>query len=205
MMGRLRNPVRPAAEVLSVELLCSNRDLPEQIPFGGSQSASQKDFTLPGHPAAKRVRLLRKPTPSLRPPARRGLQWRLISHLSLNYLSLVADGKPALQEMLRLYNLSGSAFLENHIKSIAALDSAPHFARVASPHGIVFAHGTRVQMEVDEDLFSGGGAWLFTAVLDRFLAHYVSMNSFSQLIANSPKRRQPLYQWEPRAGSRMLL
>ena len=31
--------------------------------------------------------------------------WRLVSHLSLNYLSLVQEGKDALQEILRLYDV----------------------------------------------------------------------------------------------------
>jgi len=53
----------------------------------------------------KRIVALRKPTAPVRPPMGRGILWRLVSHLSLNYLSLVNEGKDALQEILRLYDL----------------------------------------------------------------------------------------------------
>ena len=192
----------PEAETVTVRCTCSNGSLPARLLFGHDKDRG--DFEKEGS-TIRTITTVKKPSAPLRPPRPGGRLWRLVSHLSLNYLSLVADGRPALQEMLRLYDFSDSAFFENHINGITGLTSAPHFARVASAHGIVFARGTRVQMEFDEDLFSGGGAWLFAAVLDRFLGHYVSMNSFSQLIVTTPKRRQPLYQWEARAGSRILL
>jgi type VI secretion system protein ImpG len=192
----------PDAETITVRCLCSNGSLPSKLPFG--QDEKRGDFEKEGS-TIRNITTVKKPTEPLRPPAAAGRLWRLVSHLSLNYLSLVADGREALQEILRLYNISGSLFLENHISGIAAVTSEPHFARVASPHGIVFARGTRVRLELDEGLFTGGGAWLFAAVLDRFLGQYVSVNSFSQLVVTAPKRKQPLYQWEPRAGSRMVL
>ena len=44
----------------------------------------------------------------LRPPQRKGAYWRLLSHLNLNHLSLAdeAEGRQALQEILRLYDFS---------------------------------------------------------------------------------------------------
>ena len=44
----------------------------------------------------------------LRPPVRRGAHWRLLSHLSLNHLSLTdpLEGREALQEILRIYDFS---------------------------------------------------------------------------------------------------
>jgi type VI secretion system protein ImpG len=192
----------PDAETVTVHCTCSNGNLPSRLLFG--QDKERGDFEKEGS-TIKTIATVRRPGAPLRPPARSGRLWRLVSHLSLNYLSLVSEGRGALQEMLRLYDISGSPFLENHIRSISALETSPHFARVASPHGVVFARGMRVRMELNEELFSGGGAWLFAAVLDRFLGQYVSMNSFSQLVVTTPKRRQPLYQWEARAGARMLL
>jgi type VI secretion system protein ImpG len=60
-------------------------------------------------------------------------------------------------------------------------------------------------MEFDEEQFVGGGVYLFASVLEHFLGMYVSMNSFTQLIASSPQRKGVLKQWPPRAGRAILL
>ncbi len=71
----------------------------------------------------KRILCLRAPSPTLRPPLGKGQLWRLISHLSLNYLSLV-DGKDALQEILRLYNFSGVLQAERQISAMLRFRAA---------------------------------------------------------------------------------
>jgi type VI secretion system protein ImpG len=135
----------------------------------------------------------------------KALLWRLISQLSLNYLSLVEEGKDALQEILRLYNFSDSTYLEKQVAGITQVSSRKHFARVVSENGVSFVRGTRVEMEMDEEQFVGGGVYLFAAVLEYFLGLYASMNSFSQLVARTPQRKEVLKQWPPRAGHTILL
>ncbi len=56
--------------------------------------------------------------PHASPPMGRDALWRLISHLALNYLSIVEEGKDALQEVLRLYNFSDSADVDKQIAGI---------------------------------------------------------------------------------------
>jgi type VI secretion system protein ImpG len=191
----------PEADVLTVRTLCTNFDLPTRFNFG----AADGDFEAVGHAAAKTVTALKRPTPSVDPPASTGQTWRLISLLSLNYLSLNEEGRAAMQEILRLHNLTGSAASENQIGAILRMKSSPHFTMVESAFGLVPARGTLVEMELDEQQFAGGGAHLFTAVLDRFLAGYCSLNSFSQLIARTSLRKEEIAQWPPRAGSQALL
>jgi type VI secretion system protein ImpG len=194
-------PVRPDADTLTIRTTCTNRDLPARLPFGSQDG----DFEMEGMTGIKRIVALKKPTPTLRPPAGKGAFWRLISHLSLNYLSLVEDGKEALQQILKLYEFTGTAFSQKVIEGIVGVKSRPHFARVVSEHGITFARGTRVEMELDENQFVGGGAYLFGSVLEHFLAQYASMNSFSQLVATSRQRKEALREWPPRAGRKILL
>jgi type VI secretion system protein ImpG len=74
------------------------------------------------------------------------------------------------------------------------------YARVASAHGLTFAHGRKVEIEFDEEQFPGGGAFLFASVLEQFLALYASINTFSQLEARTRQRRTLLRSWAPRAG-----
>jgi type VI secretion system protein ImpG len=149
--------------------------------------------------------VLKKPTNTIRPPTGRNALWRLISHLSLNYLSLVEDGRDALQHILRLYNFTDSAHIQKQIEGITKVESQRHFARVISEHGVSFARGTRVRVELDEQQFVGGGVYLFAGVLEHFLALYVSMNSFSQLVVTTTQRREVLENWPPRAGHKILM
>ncbi len=193
--------VEPDATVLSVRTTCTNRDLPSRLPFGNQDS----DFELEGAAAMKRIVALRKPTAPVRPALGKGVLWRLVSHLSLNYLSLVAEGKDALQEILRLYDVGRTAYSQNVIQSILQINSRPHFARLVSEQGVSFARGLRIEMEIDEDQFTGGGAFLFAAVLDRFFGLAASLNSFTQLSVKTPQRKEGLHEWEPRSGRRMLV
>lgn len=190
-----------SGDTLTAKCICTNRDLPARLPFGNENG----DFDLEGGSVIKRIVALRKPTPTVRPPVRRGLHWRLISHLSLNYLSLVEEGRAALQEVLRLYNYSESTSYEKQIAGITGLKSSRHFARVVSEHGISFARGVRVEMEFDEEMFTGAGVFLLGSVLEYFLGIYASLNSFSQLIVRTKQRKEVLREWRPRAGQRILL
>ncbi len=191
----------PEADVLMVKTLCSNFDLPSRLQFGSEAG----DFEAPGFAAVKTVTALRRPTASVNPPGGQGYFWRLISLLSLNYLSLNEEGRSAMQEILRLHNMTDSTASENQVGSILRMDSSPKFALVDSAYGLIPARGTQVEMEFDEQQFAGSGLYLFSAVLDRFLASYASMNSFSQLTARSSLRKEVLGKWPPRAGTQALL
>ena len=123
----------------------------------------------------------------------------------MNYLSLVEDGKDAFQQILRLYDIGRSAYSQNVIDSVVRLKSARQFAPVRSDNGTTFARGIRVEMELDEDQFVGGGAFLFASVIEHFLGLSASLNSFVQLSVLTSQRKQPLHEWKPRAGRRILV
>jgi len=146
-----------------------------------------------------------KPTPVIQPQLGKPQLWRLISQLSLNSASLVEEGAEGLQELLRLHNAGDSAVGENHVQGIMGLRAAPCYSRLDSSHGITFARGHRVEIEFDEEHFTGGGVYLLASVLERFLGLYCSMNSFSVLAARTRQRKQLLREWAPRAGWKPLL
>ena len=196
-----QRPVTPDLDSLTVRLTCSNRDLPARLPFG----LDSGDFEMEGGIPVQSIVALRKPTPALRPPTGRSSLWRLISHLSLNYLSLVSEGKEALQEILKLYNFTQSSFSMKQIEGILELQSGPGFARILSENGISFARGTRVELLLDEENFVGAGVYLFSSVLEHFLGLHVTLNSFSQLSVRTRQRKEVLCQWPPRAGMKILL
>lgn len=198
LTGSVKTPDRDS---VTVKLTCSNGELPGRLPFGNEEG----DFQLSTGGPITRIVALTKPTDALQPPSGQGLLWRLVSKLSLNYLSLVSDGVDAFREILRLHNFTGALAADKQIDAILSLRSQPHFARLRSPHGVTFARGTRVEIELDEEQFAGTGAYTFASVIDVFLGLYTSMNSFSQLAVRTRQRKRVLKQWPPRAGQKVLI
>ena len=194
-------PVHPDSDSLTIRTTCTNRDLPARLPFGSDSG----DFDLENNGPIERIVALVKPTLPLRPPTGKNVQWRLISQLSLNYLSLVSEGREALQQVLALHNMTGATHTRKMIDGILRVQSSSHFARLLSEFGVHFARGTRVEIEFDEEQFVGGGVYMFASVLEQFLGHYVHVNGFSQLAAFTKQRKEILREWPPRAGRQILI
>ena len=195
------NPAVPAFESLSVELTCTNRDLPSLLPFGGPQG----DFQMEGASLVKRVRCLRKPTATLRPPLRHGARWRLISHLALNHLSIVGGGREIFLEMLSLYNFTDTVAIKKQISGITSVESEPCVVRVNSLQRSAFVRGTRVTLEFDESEYTGSGVYLFASVLEHFLGLYCTVNSFTELHVKTKQREKVLAKWPARIGDAILV
>jgi type VI secretion system protein ImpG len=196
-------PSAPAEWTVDVETTCLNRDLPHRLPFGGGQPRLQ----LAGKGGMAKVRCLTPPTPTLRPALGHGTYWRLISHLSLNHLSLVdaEQGADALREILNLYNLTDSSETRATIDGLLSVSSRRVVGRVGGDVAAGFCRGLEVRLHFDEEKFSGSGVFLFAAVLDRFLGLYTSINSFTKTVVTTNKRDKVLCQWPPRAGEKVLL
>lgn len=193
-------PTLPPVETLTIHLTCTNRDLSGDLPF----TREYGELSLESGSLAS-ARALMMPTKTIRPPLRHGLQWRLISHLALNYLSLADGGQESLQEILKLYDFTEDPVIRKQITGIVGLSSEPHIARFVSQHGVVFVNGLRVSVEFDEAAFLGAGVFLFAAVLERFLGLYTAINSFTQVTARSRQRKGDLKRWPPRSGEQILL
>jgi type VI secretion system protein ImpG len=195
------NPTVPSTETLSITVTCTNRDLPTQLSFGGGEN----DFEIEGSPVVASIRCLTKPTPTQRPPLQRGAQWRLISHLTLNYLSLTGGGREALLEILSLYNFSDSSVIKKQIEGILDVKSRSCVRRVRQQLRSALVQGTEVTLVFDEDQFTGSGVYLFASVLDHFFGLYCALNSFTQLVATSKQREKVLAIWPPRVGAAILV
>jgi type VI secretion system protein ImpG len=205
------DPRRPSNDTVTVETLCTNRDLPSRLEFGRREGEIQVE----GRPEIKRVRCLRNPTPSLRSPVAEGSRWRIVSHLSLNYLSLSeeggsADGRSAggleaLRELLKLYDLTDSPVARARINGLVGLRTRKVVRPLRARGNPGFARGLEVEIELDPAQFTGGGLFLFASVLERFMALYTSTNSFTQTLARIRGREEILKRWPPRAGEIPLI
>ncbi len=105
-----------------------------------------------------------------------------------------------------MYNFTRFVVLgKPHQRDFGIEEWSPFCTVLISENGVTFARGTRVEIEFDEDQFTGAGIFLFASVIERFLGEYASLNSFSQLVARSRQRKEVLKEWQPRAGQTILL
>jgi type VI secretion system protein ImpG len=186
---------------VTVEALCTNRDLSLLAPSGNAGS----DLTLQASAPVESIRFVAgptRPTPAL---AEREITWRLISHLSLNYLTLTdADpeqGAAALRDLLGLYARLGAAGADAQIAAIQKLTVNEVNRRVPGRGPIVFGRGVHLDLMVDEIPLAGVSPWLLGAVLEQFFARHVSLNSFTEFVLRSTQRGQ-IGHWHPRVGRR---
>jgi len=197
-------PTTPPDEVITVKCTCTNRDLPARLPFGNKLG----DFEVEGAATVSTVRCLTKPTDTVRPPRFRGAQWRLISHLSLNYLSLLEnrDGVPeALHEILELYNYSDLEANHRQILGIRGIEAKRIVRKIGDQIGTGFVRGTEVTLEFDEEEYVGSGLYVFASILERFMGLYSTMNSFTQFVMKTSQREGEVKRWAPRSGNRVLV
>jgi type VI secretion system protein ImpG len=197
-------PALPSVDTLTLHTTCTNRDLPGKLPLG-RENGARGDFQLDRAAPLSRIQCLKKPTETGRAPLGRGAHWRLLSHLSLNYLSICEGGREALQEILKLYDFWNSTATQQQIAGIADVRTRRVVARPPSMGWNGFCRGLEVSIQFDEEKYVGSGVFLFASVLERFLGLYSSLNSFSQLVAISKQREEPLKRWPPRAGDQILL
>ena len=197
-------PFRSQLKQLAVEVTCTNRYLPLHMPLG--QNAS--DFSLEAGAPVAAVRCVAGPT-SPRPSYAHGdPTWRLISHLSLNYLSLTdavdGGGASALRELLALYGDSGDAVIQRQIDGVRSVTSQAVTRRLPFPGPAAFGRGTQVTFTCDEAAFEGMGVFLLGAVLERFFSKYASINSFTETALKTVQRGE-IARWPARIGRRPLI
>ena len=199
MVDRNFRTNRPPHEAVTATLTCSNRDLPAGLGVDGSWG----EVDLETGPLI-RARMLHGPTHPLRSSLSGSLQWRLISHLSLNHLSLVEGGVDALREILRLYDPAETQSTSAQIEGLMSVQSSRKIARLDSEHGFVFCQGIAIDAEIDEDKFAGSGAYLLASVLERFFGLYSAVNSFTQLRVSTRQRKGIVWKWPIRSGEQAV-
>jgi type VI secretion system protein ImpG len=197
-------PRKMTPEVLSLHLTCSNRRLPESLPFGGGGEA-QDSFLVPGHSVVRKAQLLRKPSPSQPPPSRTSNPWTLLAHLCLSHLSLAEHGKDLIQEALRLYRFQDSPVTAKQVQGIRALEARPATARLWQEGRPAFVRGVEVHLTLDESCFVGSNHHLFANVLERFFAQLCGPNSFVRFSMSTLQESQETLRWPPRTGETPLI
>ncbi|MFG6469322.1 type VI secretion system baseplate subunit TssF [Roseateles sp. BYS87W] len=170
------DPAEPQVDTLSLDVTATNRELPNQISIGQPGG----DVFMEGSLASE-ITLLRKPTRPLRFERGQGALWRLVSHLSLNHLTLGRAGLDGLKELLRLYDLPRASTGKRIVDGLVALDTEPAVAWMPGEPFATFVRGVNLRLQVDREAFVGSGLHLFAQLLEQFFGLYVQVNSFTQL------------------------
>lgn len=189
---------------LGVLALCTNRDMPLHMPIGVSASDFLLDITGP----IASIKVLRGPSKPISSNRDGSEPWRLINQLSLNYLSLTdtdpIQGAAALRELLSLHGGRRDQGPDKQIEGVRHVKVAPTVRRLPMGGPITFGRGQLIELEVDDFAFQGASAFLLASVLERFLARYASINTFTELRLSSSSRGL-IKHWGPRCGSRPVL
>ncbi|MCA8925079.1 MAG: type VI secretion system baseplate subunit TssF [Planctomycetes bacterium] len=198
-VGHLKADDLDVSETISTRLLCTNRQLPRSLGLGAVCEHTSDS------PRALQFKNVLAPTPSVPAPLAGDVYWSLISHLSLNYLSLADADR--LRKLLRLYDFralvdrQAARTLERKLGGIAGVRSE-RVTRVLKGAAV---RGMKVVLDLDEERFGGEGeVHLFGDVLNQLLGQYVSLNAFSELEVRGQKFGE-VHTWAPRSGERSIL
>ena len=188
---------------ISVTAWCSNRDLPLLLP-----RSPESDFSLQVSAPVAGVSLLGALT---RPRAAStgGRQaWDLISQMSLAQLG-VAQSDPTQaagrwRTLLAPHVDSSDAGALRQLASIVSVQARPVQRAMPGPGPLVMARGVHFAVTLDQSGFPGGRPFVLAAVLSRYLARHVSLNSFvsTQFLSETGVE---LGAWGPQAGTRAVL
>ncbi len=197
-------PYQSELKQLGVDVLCTNRGLAQYMLSGQEVPELNLEIGAP-------VNAVRSLTGFTDPKAAYPdgeYSWRLISHLSLNYLTLLDDdendGAKALQELLGLYGDFAQTTIKKQIEGVLAVTSQQVVRRIPVDGPMAFGRGMEITITLDDLAFQGTGAFLLGAVLERFFSKYVSINSFTQTRVKTRERGE-IMQWPVRTGTRTLI
>jgi type VI secretion system protein ImpG len=197
-------PYRPELRQLGINVLCTNRDLPLHMTLGQGPS----DFSLQTGAPVEAVRCVAGPSAPRASHAHGDVSWRLISHLSLNYLSLIDNdakqGAAALREMLSLYSELADPSARKQVRGVHSVRSEPVMRPLPGAGPLAFGRGLEITLECDEAAFQGSGVFVLASVLERFFAKYVSINSFTETVLTTLQRGE-IMRWPTTTGQRHLL
>src|SRR5262249_15998937 len=204
LVDATQRPLTSEIRQIDAQALCTNRDLPVQMATGQGRT----DFTVEGGAPIESVRCISGPSYPRQSPAFGAMAWKLISHLSLNYLSLVEQapesGAAMLRDLLALYADPNDAAAMRQIEGVRNGSYSPVVRRIPMVGPISYGRGLEIAVTVDDASFEGAGVVALGSVLERFFARYVSLNSFTQMRLQSTARGS-VKTWPVRVGCRQLI
>ena len=87
---------------------------------------------------------------------------------------------------MALYGRPDDPIMRRQIDGIQKVTSRSVTRRVSDVDRLAFGRGRQATVRLDDASYENGRMYLFTAVLDRFLAEFASVNSFVETVFESP-------------------
>ena len=184
---------------LSLELLCCNYSLPDSLQAGDICRATDSS------PAQATFTNISSPAPMLPRHLDESLQWRFLSHMNANLLSLAST--EALRSLLELYLPDKKVAPELAFANERRVQAVTGFSSKNEERlfGGRLLRGRLLNLTLDPAGFvSKGDLYLFANALERFFAQYANLNTYSRLhltLAGSGEH----HQWPPRLGEKQLI
>lgn len=185
----------PEQETLSVELVCTNRSLPQALKIGDVCVPTR---STPGSFTFENIALVSRPQ---RPPLGELAHDRLASHLVVHRRTLTEAS--CLRQLLSIYNVpekSDEPLARSNRRRIESVRATRAQSSVRIVDGAP-VRGVSLDIEIDETAFGSlGEAYLFGEVLERALSELTPVNGFlrtSFILFPSQTRLE----WKARIGS----
>lgn len=203
LVDRRQAPYSAGLDQLAVTALCTNRDLPMLLSVGDDNV-----FQLTEGGPVKTVRTPISPTRPHPTLAQGDTAWRLISHLSLNYLSIAetnsGSSAEALRELIGIYAPLGNRVTEKQLEGITNVTSRPIVRRMSDEVLSTAVRGLEITIDFDETFFEGTSVYVLGAVMERFFRKYATINSFTETVLKT-ERRGEIARWRPTSGLGQIL
>lgn len=188
-------------QVIQVTAQCSNRNLPNHLPFGGGEPC----FQIQQHAdVIKQSRCLLAPTKSFRPALGDSSRWQLVQHLTLNYFT-GEQATERLKETLRLYDFRCTPESKSLIDGIFKVLVKPGTARVNQNGRVAVCSGSEILIEMAQAAYVGSNVFFFGSILDLFFAQFAAVNSYTRLTIKLKEHEQKYHSWRARVGTKVLL
>jgi type VI secretion system protein ImpG len=199
---------------LQADLLCTNRHLPALLPIGQDSTDfrlvedTSVGFACLAGPTPPRQALTDQDRHAGRGATRGARLWQLVNCLSFNLMGLrdrhAEDPAAGLRDVLALFADLSDSITERQVQGLVGVATRPMVRSVRGPDGYAPARGIEVTLSFDERAYEGAGFAVLGAVLDRFLADYVQINSFTETVI-AGRKRGPLLRFPPRSGTGPVL
>jgi len=179
---------------ISIEVLATNKNIPSTLELGAinrfdsSSTISNVSF-----------KNITTPSKSFLPPIQGDFLWRIISNMSLNYLSL--NSIKTFRSLLESYDFIGfsDSLQQKHTKSMLLGLTDISFRPIEMLHRGFPLRGIEVTLEINPDRYASfGEAYLFASMINEFLTLYSGINSFHRFKVKID--RKGIFVWRPKLG-----
>lgn len=187
----------PQGETIYAQTLCCNRTIAEFFNTG-------QTFSVIGSSPIVKATMLTRPTRYRGVKANQQHLWKVLSHLSLYYVSLTDKelAQDTLTSILELYTSAENSVNQRQIESIESFTAHEDVYPVTKHGWRGYYQGVNFKLTLFDRKFDNASTILFGSVLNQFLALFCHINSFVRLEMFIGSKK--VYEWKPLSGHKHL-